>query len=170
MDCDPYFRATGECRNPGHKRRQSFRRAEVDIFTGPGVIAADQALCFGGDIDGLKQQSAAGGGKVLRLGGVEMNGLWIRLCGRGNAVGDVDVDTQRVHNIHPNQYRGRFKADDNNKASSPSSFAPLEVEVLGFPGYPERFAVGAVDDPLERFQGTPLGAVLPPHRESHIGH
>ena len=28
----------------------------------------------------------------------------------------------------------------------------------------------AVDDPLERLQGTPLGAVLLPHRESHIGH
>ena len=27
----------------------------------------------------------------------------------------------------------------------------------------------AVDDPLKRLQGTPLGAVLPPHRESHTG-
>ena len=28
----------------------------------------------------------------------------------------------------------------------------------------------AVDDSLERLQGTPLGAVLPPHRESDTGH
>ena len=133
-------------------------------------MAADQARCFGGDIDDLRQQSAAGGGKVLRLGGVKMNGLWVRLCGRGSAVGGIDVDTQQAHDVHPNQYRGRFEANDNNKASSPSSFAPLEVEVLGFPGYLERFAVGAVDDPLERLQGTPLGTVLPPHRKSHAGH
>ena len=30
--------------------------------------------------------------------------------------------------------------------------------------------MGTVDDPLEGLQGTPLGAVLPPHRESHAGH
>ena len=27
-----------------------------------------------------------------------------------------------------------------------------------------------VDDPVERLRGTPLGAVLPPHKESHTGH
>ena len=42
--------------------------------------------------------------------------------------------------------------------------------MLSFPGYLERFAVCAVDDPLERLQGTPLDAELPPHRESHAGH
>ena len=42
--------------------------------------------------------------------------------------------------------------------------------MLGFPDYLEWFAVCAVDDPLERLQGTPLGMVLPPHRESHAGH
>ena len=26
-----------------------------------------------------------------------------------------------------------------------------------------------MDDPLEGLQGTPLGAVLPPHQESHAG-
>ena len=170
MDLDPYFGATGKSRDPGYKCWLSFLWAEVDIFAGPGVMAADQARCFGGDIYGLKQQSAAGGGRVLRLGGVEMNGLRVRLRGRGSAVGDVDADTQRAHEILPNQYRGRFEADDHNKASSPSSFAPLVVEVLGFPSYLERFTVGAVDDPLERLQGTPLAAALPPHRESHAGH
>ena len=34
----------------------------------------------------------------------------------------------------------------------------------------EWFAVGTVDDPLERLQGAPLGAVLPPHREAHAGY
>ena len=38
-----------------------------------------------------------------------------------------------------------------------------------FPAISERFPVGAVDDPLERLQGSPLGAVLPPERESHAG-
>ena len=170
MDRDPYFGAAGKHRDPGYKRWQSFLRAEVDTFHGPGVMAADQELCFGGDIDGLKQQSAAGRGRILHLGGVEMNGLRVRLRGCGSAVGDVDVDTQRAHDIYPNQYRGLFEADDHNGASSPSSFAPLEVEVLGFPSYLERFAVGAVDDPLERLQGTPFGTVLPSHRESHAGH
>ena len=42
--------------------------------------------------------------------------------------------------------------------------------MLSFPGDLERFAVCAVDDSLERLQGTPLDAVLPPHRESHAGH
>ena len=42
--------------------------------------------------------------------------------------------------------------------------------MLGFPSYLERFAVLAVDDPLEGLQGTQLGMVLPPQRESHAGH
>ena len=126
--------------------------------------------CFGWDIDGLKQQSTASGGRALFLGGVEMNGLRVRLRGRGSAVGNIDEDTQQAHDIHPNQYRGRFEADNHNEAGSSSSFAPLEVEVLGFPSDLEGFAVDAMDDPLERLQGTPLGTVLPPHRESHAGH
>ena len=58
------------------------------------------------DIGGLEQQGAAGGGRILFLGGVEMDGLWICLRGRGGAVGHIDADTQREHDIHPNQYRG----------------------------------------------------------------
>ena len=42
--------------------------------------------------------------------------------------------------------------------------------MLGFLGYLQRLSMCAVDDPLERLQGTPLGAVLPPHRESHADH
>ena len=88
-------------------------------------MATDQARYSGLDVDGLQQQIATGGGKVLRLGSIEMNGLQVRLRGRGSAMGDVDMDTQRTHNVHPNQHRGRFEADDNKEASSPSSFAPL---------------------------------------------
>ena len=65
------------------------------------------------------------GGKILCLGGVEMNGLWVRLRGRSGAVGDVDPDAQRTHDVHSNEYRGRFEANDHYEASSPSSFAPL---------------------------------------------
>ena len=65
-------------------------------------MATNQPCCFGRDVDGLQQQSAAGVGKVLHLGGVEMNGLWVRLRGRGCAVGDVNMDTQLTHNVHPN--------------------------------------------------------------------
>ena len=125
MDRDPYFRSTGECKKPGHKRWQSFLRAKVDVSAGPGVMAADQARCFGWYINGLKQQSEAGGGKILRLVGVEMNGLRVRLRGHGSAMGDVDTDTQRAHNIHPNRYRGRFEADDDDEDSFPSSFDSL---------------------------------------------
>ena len=42
MDCNPYFGATGERGDSGHKRRQSILWAEVDIFGGPGVMTADQ--------------------------------------------------------------------------------------------------------------------------------
>ena len=41
-------------------------------------------------------------GKVLRLGSVEMNGLRVRLRRQGSAVGDINTDTQRTHNAHPN--------------------------------------------------------------------
>ena len=99
-----------------------------------------------------------------------MDGLWIWLRGRSGAVGHIDANMQRAHDVHPNQYRGRFEAHDHYEAGPSSSFAPLEVKVLGFSCDLERFAVGTMDDPLEGLQGTPLGAVLPPHRESHAGH
>ena len=54
-----------------------------------------------------------------------MNGLWVWLRGRGSAVGNINMDMQRMHDVHSNEYRGRFKADDDYEASSPSSFAPL---------------------------------------------
>ena len=99
-----------------------------------------------------------------------MDGLWIWLSGHCCTVGHIDADEQRSHDFHPNQDRRRFEADDDDKAGSSSSFAPLEVKVLGLPCDPEWFAVGTVDNPLERLQGTPLGEVLSPYRESHAGH
>ena len=170
MDCNPYLGAAGERGDSGHKHRQSFLWAEVDILGGPGVMTADQSSGFGGDAGGLEQHCTAGGGRILLLGGVEMDGLWIWLRGRSSAVGHIDVDTQRPQDIHPNQDSGRFEADDYYEAGPSSSFAPLEVKVLGLPCDLEWFAVCTVDDSLERLQGTPLGAVLPPHRESHAGH
>ena len=92
--------------------------------------------------------------------------VWAALSGRGSAVGD-DTDMQRTHNVHPNQYRGRFETDE---PSSPSRFASLQVEVPGFTSYLENFPLGATGGPLERLQGTPLVVVLPPRRESHAGH
>ena len=42
--------------------------------------------------------------------------------------------------------------------------------MLSFPSYLERFVMLIMGDPLKRLQGTPLGAILPAHRESHAGH
>ena len=109
-------------------------------------------------------------GKILLLSGVEMDSLRIRLRGCGGAVSHVYADSQRPHDIHSNQDWRRFEADDNYKTHSASSFARLKVQVLGLPRDLERFAVGTMDDPLKRIQGTPLGAVLPSHRESHAGY
>ena len=86
-----------------------------------------------------------------------MNGLGIWLRGRGGTVGYIDADTQGPHSIHPNQDRGWFKANDYDEAGPSLSFTPLKVKVLGLPRDLEWFAVGTVDDPLERLQGTPMG-------------
>ena len=78
--------------------------------------------------------------------------------------GDIDMDSKRPHDVHSYQNRGRFGSDDYDKTCS--SFWPRPIVDLGagFSRYLERFAMCAVDDPLERLQGTALGAVLPPHR------
>ena len=82
-----------------------------------------------------------------------MDGLWIWLRGRSGAVGHIDADTQRPHDIHPNQDRGRFEADDYYEAGPSSSFTPLEAKVLGLPRDLEWFGVGTMDDTLESFKG-----------------
>ena len=73
----------------------------------------------------------AGGGRILFLSGVEMDGLWVWLRGRCGAVGHIDAEEQRPYDIHPNQDRGRFEANDYDEEGSSSIFAPLEVKVLG---------------------------------------
>ena len=65
------------------------------------------------------------GGRILRLGSIEMNGLQVRLCRRGSTVGDIDADVQRSHDVHSYQHRGRLETDDDNKTRSPSGFTPL---------------------------------------------
>ena len=42
--------------------------------------------------------------------------------------------------------------------------------MLRFPRDLQRFPVCAVHDSPKRLQGTPLGAVAPPHRESHASY
>ena len=54
MDRDPYFGAAGERGDSGHKRWQSVLWTEVDTFSEPGVMTADQPSSFGGDVSGLK--------------------------------------------------------------------------------------------------------------------
>ena len=53
VDRDPYFGSTGKRRYPGHKCRETFLRAKVNVFAGPWVMATDQARCFGEDVNGL---------------------------------------------------------------------------------------------------------------------
>ena len=55
MDCNPYFEATGERGDSGHKRRQGLLWAEVDILVGPRTMTADQAGSFSRDVGGLEQ-------------------------------------------------------------------------------------------------------------------
>ena len=59
-------------------------------------MTADQSSGFGGDVGGLEQQLpgewGVGGGEILFLSGIEMDGLWIwlrRCCG---SVGHIDAD------------------------------------------------------------------------------
>ena len=45
------------------------------------------------------------GGENLLLGGIKVDRLRIRLSRRGGAIGDIDADTKRSHDVHPNQAR-----------------------------------------------------------------
>ena len=93
----------------------------------------------------------AGERKNLLLGGIEADRLRIRFSGHGSAIGDIDADAERSHDVHPNQARQRLEANNDNKTRPPACFAPLQVQVLGFPRNLEWFPVSAVYDPLERF-------------------
>ena len=63
MDSDPNLGSTGEHGHSGDKRRQAFLWAELYVFVGPGVMAANQPRCFGGYVNGLWQESAVVAGE-----------------------------------------------------------------------------------------------------------
>ena len=92
VDGYSHFGAAGERGDSGHKCRQSILGAEVDVFRGPRVVAADESSGFRGDVCGLEQKSKASGGKILLLGGVKVDRLRIRLSGRGGAIGYIYAD------------------------------------------------------------------------------
>ena len=111
------------------------KRTRVDVLLGRS-IRPRWASGYGSVLDVLSLRVCqwlattergwlGGGGGVLRLGGVEMNGLRVQLCRRGSAVGDIDADAQRSHDVHSYQHRGRLETDDYNETRSPSGFAPL---------------------------------------------
>ena len=96
-----------------------------------------------------------------------MDRLWIRLSGRRGAVSDINTDAKRPHDVHPNQARRGFQPNNNYEAGAPACFTPLQIQMLRFSCYLERFSVSAVHDSPKWLHGTPLGAATPPHRESH---
>ena len=61
---NPELRTTGERWNAGHKSRESVVGAKKDVLGGPGIVAADEAGCLGGDVCCLEQLSAASGVRV----------------------------------------------------------------------------------------------------------
>ena len=103
VDGYPHFGAARERGNSRHKRRQSILGTEVDVLRGPRIVAADQSSGLGRDGGGLEQQCTASGGKVLLLGGIEMDRLRIRLCRGSGAISYVYTDAYWPYNIHPNQ-------------------------------------------------------------------
>ena len=54
-----------------------------------------------------------------------MNALGVLLRRHSGSIGDVNLDVQRMHDVHSNEYRGRFEANDHYEASFSSGFAPL---------------------------------------------
>ena len=109
-------------------------------------------------------------GGFLLLGRIQMDRLRIRLSGRRGAVSDINTDAKRPHDVHPNQARRGFQPNNNYEAGAPACFTPLQIQMLRFSCYLERFSMSAVHDSPKWLQGTPLGAVSPPHRESHASY
>ena len=148
----PHFGAAGKRGNSGHIRRQSILGTEVDVLRRPRVVASNKSSGLSGNIRGLKQQCTARGGgrRILLLGGIEVDRLWIRLRGRSGAIGDINANVERSHDVHPDQARRRLEPNNHNETRSPACFAPLQVQVLGLPRNLKWFLVSAVYEPLER--------------------
>ena len=53
VDGDPNLGSTGEGRHSRDKCLQAFLRAEMHVFAGPRVVAANQSRCFRWIVDGL---------------------------------------------------------------------------------------------------------------------
>ena len=109
-------------------------------------------------------------GVFFLLGRIQMDRLRIRLSGRRSAVSDINTDAKRPHDVHPNEVRWGLQANNDNEACSSECFAPLQIQMLRFPCYLQGFSMNTAYDFSETLQGTPLGSVLPPQRESHAGH
>ena len=106
----------------------------------------------------------------LLLGRIQMDRLWIRLSGCRGAVSDINTDAKWPHDVHPNQARRGFQPNNNYEAGVPTCFTPLQIQMLQFSHYLERFSVSAVHDSPKWLQGTPLGPVSPPYRNSHASY
>ena len=99
-----------------------------------------------------------------------MDRLRIRLSGRRGAVSDINTDSKRLHDIHTNQARRGFQSNDYYEEGAPVCFTPLQIQMLRFSRYLEWFPVSAVHDSPKWLQVTPIGAVSPPHLESHASY
>ena len=82
----------------------------------------------------------------------------------------VDVDMERLHNIHADEAGHRLQAHNDDEAGPPVSLTPLEVQMLSFSSNLEWFAVLAVHCPLKWPQGAPLSAKAPPNVEPQACH
>ena len=85
-------------------------------------------------------------GGFLLLGHIQMDCLRIRLSGHHCAVSDINTDAKRPHDGHPNQARREFQPNNNYEAGVPACFTPLQIQMLRFSRYLERFSVSAVHD------------------------
>ena len=154
-------------------------------------MAADQLCGLCRNIRSLKQQSAASGvrrsgflllrgwwlwssilwwGGFLLVGRIQMDRLRIRLSGRRGAISDINTDAKRPHDVHTNQARRGFQPNNYYETGVPACFTPLQIQMLRFSRCLERYPVSAVQDSPKWLQGTLLGAVLPPHRESNASY
>ena len=82
----------------------------------------------------------------------------------------VYVDAEWPHNVLAYETRRRFQADYYDEARPSASLTPLKVQMLGFSSNLERFAMCAVDSPLELPQVPPLGTVAPPDGKPEASH
>ena len=72
-------------------------------------------------------------------------------CG---AVSDINTDAKRPHDVHTNQARRGFQPNNYYEAGTPACFTPLQIQMLHFSRYLERFPVRAVHDSPKWLQGT----------------